>query len=224
MWDFGNDFEVLAAARAEGLEAGEDYERIIQNFDMNALLNREIDVAEAMIYNEYAQLLETPNEETGELYKPEDLVVIDYNDVGTSMLQDAIWARDLWLAQEGNEDIATRFLAASFEGWQYCRDNPADCADIVAQNGSILGSGHQAWMMNEINGLIWPSPDGIGALPVDKWDRTVQIMLDSGILAEDPGDGAYRTDLADAARALIDGDVTGADFQKAAVEVTPGGE
>ena len=84
---------------------------------MNAFLNREIDVAEAMIYNEYAQVLETENPDTGELYQPEDLIVIDYNDVGTAMLQDAIWAREAWLAEEGNEDIATRFLAASFRGW-----------------------------------------------------------------------------------------------------------
>ena len=85
----------------------------------------------AMIYNEYAQVLETTNPATGELYQPEDLNVINYNDVGTAMLQDAIWARAAWLAEPGNEDIATKFLAASFEGWQYCRDNPDECVDIV---------------------------------------------------------------------------------------------
>ena len=224
MWDFGNDYEVIAATRAVGLEPGEDYTRVIQDFNMNAFLNREIDVAEAMIYNEYAQVLEAPNPETGELYQPEDMNVIDYNEVGTAMLQDAIWARESWLAEEGNADIATRFLAASFKGWQFCRDNPADCVEIVTNNGSILGQGHQAWMMNEINALIWPSPDGIGALPVETWDRTVQIMLDAGIIANDPGEGVYRTDLADAARAMLEGDATGETFEKAVVEVTPGGE
>jgi NitT/TauT family transport system substrate-binding protein len=223
MWDFGNDFEVIAAGRAVGLEPGEHYTRVIQDFNMNAFLNREIDVAEAMIYNEYAQVLEAPNPETGELYQPEDMNVIDYNEVGTAMLQDAVWAREAWLAEEGNEDIAVRFLAASFRGWQHCRDNPAECVEIVTNSGSILGLGHQAWMMNEINALIWPSPDGIGALPVETWDRTVQIMLDAGIIATDPGD-VYRTDLADAARAMLEGDVIGAGFEKAVVEVTPGGE
>lgn len=226
MWDFGNDYEVLAAGRLFGLEPGEDYERIIQNFDMNAFLNREIDVAEAMIYNEYAQVLETIDPETGELYQPEDMVVIDYNEVGTAMLQDAIWARDSWLAEEGNEDIATRFLAASFKGWAHCRDNPDDCAEIVANAGSILGTGHQAWMMNEINALIWPSPDGIGTLPQDTWETTVQIMLDAGIISEDPGDAAYRTDLSEAARGMVtdEVDLVGADFEKAVVEPTVGGE
>ena len=33
----------------------------------------------------------------------------------TAMLQDAIFARASWLAEEGNEDVATRFLRASSE-------------------------------------------------------------------------------------------------------------
>ena len=58
VWDFGNDYEIIAAGRKVGLEAGTDYERVIQPFDMSLLLNRQIDAAEAMIYNEYAQVLE----------------------------------------------------------------------------------------------------------------------------------------------------------------------
>ena len=99
---------------------------------MTLLLPKQIDVAEAMIYNEYAQVLEATNPATGALYQPTDLNVIDYNArVGTAMLQDAIWARDAWLSQPGNEDIATSFLRASFQGWKYCRDNPAECVQYT---------------------------------------------------------------------------------------------
>jgi NitT/TauT family transport system substrate-binding protein len=34
VWDFGNEFEVTAAAKQAGLEAGTDYEKVIQPFDM----------------------------------------------------------------------------------------------------------------------------------------------------------------------------------------------
>lgn len=227
VWDFGNEFEVTAAARAVGLEPDTDFERVIQEFNMSALLNREIDAAEAMTYNEYAQVLETVNPATGELYQPEDLVVIDYNEVGTAMLQDAIHARASWLAEEGNEDIAVRFLAGAFQGWAHCRDNPADCVQFTVDAGSTLGTGHQNWMMNEINALIWPSPDGIGAVPQDTWDTTVQIMLDSGLVGAAPGEDAVRGDLTEAAWALLADsgvDLFGAEFQKGTVEVTPGGE
>ena len=223
VWDFGNEFEVTAAASAVGLEQGVDYERVIQAFDMVAFLNREIDVAEAMIYNEYAQVLETVNPATGELYQPEDLNVIDYNDVGTAMLQDAIFARAAWLAEEGNEDVAERFLRASFRGWIACRDDPDACIQYTVDAGSTLGEGHQAWMMNEINALIWPSPAGIGIMNADLWQQTVDISLESGIIAAAPPAEAYRTDLAEAALEGL-ADATGEGFAKGTVEVTPGGE
>ena len=224
VWDFGNEFEVTAAARAEGLEQDVDYTKVIQPFDMSLLLNDEVDVAEAMIYNEYAQVLETVNPDTGELYQPDDLTVIDYNEVGTAMLQDAIFARAGWLAEEGNEDVATRFLRASFRGWIYCRENPEDCIQYTVDAGSTLGAGHQAWMMNEINPLIWPSPDGIGILDADQWQQTVDISLESEIITAEPPAEAYRTDLAEAALEGIEEDTTGEDFTKGTVEVTPGGE
>lgn len=227
VWDFGNEYEVTAAAAEAGLEAGTDFEKVIQPFDMGLLLNREIDVAEAMIYNEYAQVLETVNPETGELYQPENLVVIDYNDVGTAMLQDAIHTRAGWLAEEGNEDIAARFLAGAFKGWAYCRDNPADCVQFTVDAGSTLGLGHQNWMMNEINALIWPSSGGIGALPQETWDKTIEISVNAGIISAPPAEGAFRTDITEAAWALLadDGvDLFGEGFTKGTVEVTPGGE
>ena len=224
VWDFGNEFEVTAAARQEGLEEGTDYEKVIQPFDMLLFLSRDIDVAEAMIYNEYAQVLEAENPDTGELYQPEDMNVIDYNEVGTAMLQDAIFARAEWLAEEGNEDIAERFLRASFRGWIHCRDNPDDCIEFTVNAGSTLGTGHQTWMMNEINALIWPSPDGIGMLDSGLWDQTVDISLESEIIAEEPPSDAYRTDLAQAALDGIDEEATGDGYTKGTVEVTPGGE
>jgi NitT/TauT family transport system substrate-binding protein len=224
VWDFGNEFEVTAAGRAVGLEEGTDYTKVIQPFDMTLLLSREIDVAEAMIYNEYAQVLEATNPDTNALYKPDDLNVINYNEVGTAMLQDALFARAAWLAEAGNADTAVKFLRATFRGWIYCRDNAADCVTMVLAAGSTLGAGHQTWQLNEINALIWPSPDGIGQLDSALWDQTVQIALDSGIIQNQPPAEAFRTDLATSALEGISEDAKGTDFTKGTVEVTAGGE
>jgi len=224
VWDFGNEFEVTAGATKAGLTQGTDYEKVIQPFDMSLLLNREIDVAEAMVYNEYAQVLEATDPKTGALYQPSDLNVIDYNEVGTAMLQDAIFARAAWLAEPGNEDIATKFLAGAFEGWLYCKDNQQDCVDMTMAAGPTLPAGHQAWQLNEVLPLVFPSADGIGAMPTATWDQTVQIATTAGIITAPPADGAYRTDLATAARALITGDTTGTGFTKGTVTVTAGGK
>ena len=223
VWDFGNEFEVTAGAKKAGLEQGTDYEKVIQPFDMTLLLSKQIDVAEAMIYNEYAQVLEAKNPETGNLYQPGDLNVINWNDEGTAMLQDALFARASWLAQAGHEDIAIRFLRASFQGWIYCRSNPADCVDYTLKAGSTLGKGHQTWQLNEVNALVWPSPNGIGIMDPALWQQTVDVSIGAGIIKDAPPAEAYRTDLATKALEGITDDTKGTDFQKGVVEVTEGG-
>jgi NitT/TauT family transport system substrate-binding protein len=223
-WGFGNEYEVTAGALKYNLKEGTDYNKVVQPFDMSLLLNRQVDVAEAMIYNEYAQVLEATNPTTNALYQPSDLNVIDYNEVGTAMLQDALFARDAWLKQPGNEDIAVKFLRASFRGWAFCRDNAAKCIEYTVAAGSTLGAGHQAWMMNEINPLIWPSPNSIGAMPTDTWAQTVSVAKAANIITADPDAGAYRTDLADKARQGVTEDLKGANFQKGTVQVTAGGK
>lgn len=226
-WGFGNEWEVFAALRQAGIEPDDASQVTIvqQPFDMALLLNREIDVAQAMNYNEYAQLLEATNPETGELYQPEDFTVFNYNEIGTAMLQDHIFARESWLAEEGSEDIAVRFLRASFKGWIYCRDNLDECVNIVLDNGPTLGEGHMRWQLNEVNGLIWPSPAGIGMLDNALYQQTVDIAVEFGVIANPPDEAAMRTDLAQQALdGMSDLDTTGAEFQKQAVEVTAGGE
>ena len=52
------------------------------------------------------------------------------------MLQDAIFASEAWLAQPGNEDIRRQVPEASYKGWKFCRDNAAECVDIVLKNGA----------------------------------------------------------------------------------------
>jgi len=223
VWDFGNEHEVVAGARKVGLEVGTDYERVIQDFNMDALLGRQIDVAEAMTYNEYAQVLEAINPDTGKLNQPEDLNVIDWNEVGSAMLQDAVFARKAWLAEPGNEEVATKFLKGTLRGWIYCRDNPDKCVDYVLELGPTLGKGHQAWQMNEVNPLIWPSPNGVGVTDQAAWDQTITIAKEGKILKSDPAEGAFRNDLVEAALAAITEDTKGESYQKGTVEVTEGG-
>ncbi|MYB45297.1 MAG: ABC transporter substrate-binding protein [Acidimicrobiia bacterium] len=223
-WGFGNEYELTAAIEKFGVNVGE---LVAQSFDMEALLNREIDAAEAMIYNEYAQVLEATNPATGELYQPSDLTVIDFNDpsIATAMLQDAIWVTEAYA--EDNADTVEAFLRASFRGWIYCRDNPDSCVDIVLAAGPTLGRSHQTWQMNEINGLIWPSPLGIGVMDGALWQQTVDVATSQGVIQGVPPAGSYRTDFAqNAVDALEDDglDTVGNSWQRVTVELNPGGE
>ena len=223
-WGFGNEFELTAAINRFNVA---DVNLIQQPFDMSLLLNREVDAAQAMTYNEYAQVLEAVDPNTGELYKPSDLNVINFNDVGTAMLQDAIWVNTDWLAEDGNQEIAEAFLRATFRGWIFCRDNFQACVDIVLANGPALGASHQAWQLNEINKLIWPSPGGIGVMDRDLWDQTVDVATSEGVIEAAPGAGAFRTDLAETALAKLNAeglDTTGNTYQPTTITLNEGGE
>jgi NitT/TauT family transport system substrate-binding protein len=227
VWLAGNEHKLFAALAKNGLDAQTDVEIVNQPFDMNLFLNREVDAAAAMTYNELAQVLETENPDTGELYQLEDLNVVKLEDIGIGSLEDGLFARADWLAEEANQDIAKRFLKASFKGWIYCRDNPDDCVQYVLEAGSTLPEGHQRWMMNEINALIWPAPLGIGIMDPAAWQRTVDVVTEFEVVQSQPSDDGYRTDLAEAAVAELedeDLDVKGEGYTKPEVEVTPGGE
>jgi NitT/TauT family transport system substrate-binding protein len=226
VWLGGNEHKLFAALNKNGIDPQQDVEIVAQPFDMNLFLNREIDAAAAMTYNELAQVLETKNSETGQLYQLDDLNVFKMSDLGTGALEDGIFVRGDWIQDEANQDIAKRFLKASFRGWIYCRDNPEDCLRIVLDNGPTLGEGHQRWQLNEINALIWPAPRGIGIMEPESWEITKQIALDGKVIQKPASDESFRTDLAEAAVEELrndDVDVTGENWQKETVEVTEGG-
>ena len=226
-WGFGNEYELTAALEQEGISG--DVNLVAQSFDMLALLNGDIDVAEAMIYNEYAQVLEAVNPDTGELYQPSDLNVIDFNDVGTAMLQDAVWVNADWIADAANEDIAQRFLEASFRGWIHCLDAFDECVDVVLDNGSTLGRSHQAWQLNEILGLIFPASNGIGVMNESLWNQTVDVATSQipELQGVEISDDAYRTDIAEAAVAALEDqglDVDGSSYERRDIVLEEGGE
>jgi NitT/TauT family transport system substrate-binding protein len=89
------------------------------------------------------------------------------------------------------------------------------------------------WQTNEVNKLIWPSPDGIGYINQEAWDRTAEISLSTPnlegatVITEAPSEGAFTNEIVEAAWALLadmDLDLFGEGFTPIEVELQPGGE
>ncbi len=230
-WGYGNEWELFAGMQKDSVGV-KDISLVQQAFDMNGFLAGDIDAAQAMTYNEYAQVLETKNPKTGKLFQPEDLNVINWNDVGTAMLQDAVWAPSDKLEDADFADQTTKFIKASIKGWIYVRDHPEESAQLVTTAGSKLGQSHQLWMTNEVNKLIWPSTAGIGMVNEDAWKQTVDIALGTKneqgktIITKEPPASAYSNEYVEKALAELaeEGvDVKGSGFSPLTVTLKAGG-
>lgn len=230
-WGFGNEWEIFAAMAAEGLDSS-TVEIITQDFNMNAFLQGDIDAAQAMTYNEYAQLLETVDPDTGELYTPEDFNVISYEDTVGAMLQDAIWADTERLeSDEEYQETTVAFLKAVIKGWAFVRDNPEEASEITIAAGSGWGPSHELWMVNETNKLIWPAENGIGVIDEEAWNRTVDGALsavnESGAspITEEPPASAWTNEYIERAIEELgdEVDTTGESFEPIDVTLNEGG-
>jgi NitT/TauT family transport system substrate-binding protein len=220
-WLGGNQFELFAALTKAGINPNnpKDITIVQQPFDMNLFLKHQVDSASAMTYNELAQVLESG-------VKLSQINVIKMQDVGTGMLEDGIFATASYLKSPANQAIATKIIGASLAGWIYCRDHQAACVGFTLKAGPTLPKGHQTWMMNQINALIWPNTSGIGIMNAADYGRTATIAKQFGVIKKTPS-GAYRTDLAEAAVAGLKKqglDVYGKSWKPANVKVTPGGK
>jgi NitT/TauT family transport system substrate-binding protein len=234
-WGYGDEYELYAGLTKAGLSPS-SVTHVQQAFTMDGFLQGDMVSAQAMIYNEYALVLESTNPATGKLYQPSDLNVINWNKVGTAMLQDGLWANAKKLKSKSYQQMTVKFLTAAFHGWILCGQQPVKCAKDTVAAGKGLAPVHQLWMMNQVNQLIWPSPQGIGLVNTQAWNRTVKIaehtkgdaIVDGGktVLSGAPKPGAYTNTYAEQALANLRKaglDVTGKKYKPITVKLTKGG-
>jgi NitT/TauT family transport system substrate-binding protein len=229
VWCCGNQPELFAALNKNGINPAKSSDVTIVNqpFDMSLFLQKKIDAAAAMTYNELAQVLESKNPATGKLYTLADLNVFKMASpaVGTGMLEDNIFTTEKYLNDPANKTTIVNFLKASFQGWIYCRDHVSDCTNIVLKNGTALGHGHQLWQMNEINKLVWPNSTGVGHVPASAVNQTALIAKTYGVTKK-LAKGATTYAYADQALNQLKGstDIYGLKYKPITVKVTAGGK
>jgi NitT/TauT family transport system substrate-binding protein len=229
VWCCGNQPELFAALNKNGINPAKSSDVTIVNqpFDMSLFLQKKIDAAAAMTYNELAQVLESKNPATGKLYTLADLNVFKMASpaVGTGMLEDNIFTTEKYLNDPANKTTIVNFLKASFQGWIYCRDHVSDCTNIVLKNGTALGHGHQLWQMNEINKLVWPNSTWVGHVPASAVNQTALIAKTYGVTKK-LAKGATTYAYADQALNQLKGstDIYGLKYKPITVKVTAGGK
>ncbi|WP_255604564.1 ABC transporter substrate-binding protein [Oscillochloris sp. ZM17-4] len=199
VWFGGNEYNLLATLSKYSINKDSDLTLVQQPFDMNLLLNKEVDAAAAMTYNELYQVLSAG-------HTIDELNILDYNAEGTAMPEDGIFVSADWLnADAKNKDIAARFLRASFKGWAYCRDNVDACVDYVLKqdSGGVMTKEAQKWQMDEVNKLIWGDPidpnTKIGYLTPELFTFAADTALSFGVIKQAASPDAYTHEIWDMA-------------------------
>ena len=158
-----------------------------QSFDVQPLIQKQADCISVMTYNEYWQLIDAG-------YKPEDLIVFNYTEMGNDLLEDGLYAMEDKLKDPAFEEKMVKFVRASMKGWKYATENPDEAAGIVVENGG-QDENHQKRMMGEVAKLI---DNADGKLIPAAYDRTAKALLDQKIITKEPT-GAWTTAITDKA-------------------------
>jgi NitT/TauT family transport system substrate-binding protein len=166
-------FDALIAR--EGI-APQDFELVSQGWSMDPFLEGDLDVASAMIYNEYHVVLESD-------MSPGDLNVIDYADYGLGFPGDTLFTSRQMVEQ--NPDLCVRMVRASLRGWQYAIDHPEETVDIVLKydESGVQTQEHQISMMKEIARLVSLPIRPLGYTERDDVRQTIDTLLQYGVLS-----------------------------------------
>jgi NitT/TauT family transport system substrate-binding protein len=189
VWFFGNEYPFYAWMNKLGIptEGGADGVTVLkQSFDVQPLIQKQADCISVMTYNEYWQLIDAG-------YKPEDLIVFNYSEMGVDLLEDGLYVMEDKLQDPAFKDKMVRFVRASMKGWEYAIANQEEAAEIVMDNGG-QDENHQVRMMGEVAKLI-DKPDA--KLIEAAYERTAKALLDQKIIEKEPS-GAWTSEITDA--------------------------
>ncbi len=148
---------------------------VSQGWSMEPFLRGDLEVASAMIYNEYHVLLEAG-------IKEEELRIIDYADYGLDFPGDVLFTSRTMVEQ--SPELCTRMVRASLRGWRYAVEHPEEAADIVLKydRSGVQTKEHQLWMMREIAKLVHAPGHQLGYTDEAIMQRMIEVLLHYKVL------------------------------------------
>ena len=190
-WLGGNDYPIYAMLDKYGINKDTEVNIVKQGSTIDDLLNGNLDAISAMSYNELLLVYEAG-------YSEDKVNVIDVNKEGVAMLADCIIANSEWLAKDGNDEIAAKFLKASIKGWKDACENPEEATDIVWKllDQSSTTKEHQLASAKKVAELIAPEgfdSNKIGYMDEEALKITADVSQKFGVISAAPSDEWYTT-------------------------------
>lgn len=178
---WGGDLSI--PPRAFIMKYGLQVKEIPQSYTVNLFLRGGVDVVSAMWYNEYHTILNTGIDS-------EELDVFPLWEYGLNFPEDGLYV--LESTYKKNPGLASAFIKASFEGWQYAFAHPDEALDIVIRHmreaNICANRTHQKWMLSRMQDLIMPgSAKAVsGHLEKKDFDTVADFLLHAGRITKKP--------------------------------------
>lgn len=120
--------------------------------------SRQVAACSAMEYNEYNLILNSPEVDK------DDLVFFRLREMGMDFPEDAIYTTEAMADKD--PEVCRAFVKATFEGWEYARDNPAETLAVVMREvaedpDELVTEDHQRWMQGVCLDSVF-IPEGLG--------------------------------------------------------------
>lgn len=147
-----------------------------QGFSMTPFIEDQLDVASAMIYNEYYMVLAAG-------IQKQDLAIIDYAEYSLDFPGDVLFTSQKHVLND--PDFCLRMVRASIKGWQYALENQDEAVQIVLKHdrSGVATLDHQKKMMHEISKLVKSSGNlKIGQADLDAVSKMINLLVESKVL------------------------------------------
>lgn len=161
-------------------KAGVSVTYVDQGFSLTQLYAGDVDLASVMVYNELALLMEDLDHNINYLRQRSNIWELSPSLLSVPHVHCPVIVKTERLPELA--DKLVRVLRVVSRAWVFCRDNELACVKSYVNSGA-----HFQWQMREINKLIFPSPGGLGVLPVERWDELDAFLVQQGMFASRVG-------------------------------------
>jgi NitT/TauT family transport system substrate-binding protein len=172
---FTGAHNTLAAVLAKQGVGANDVKIVPQAVTMTPFLDRQVDVATVMLFNELNVLRARG--------LGNNIVVISPEDYGVSFPSDAVITNETMI--KDRPKVVQGFMNASLRGWKYAIEHQDEAIDILMKVAPGLDRKHQAAMLAEYAKLVIADAGtsrGVAVLDVPKLEAVRKFQLDRNAL------------------------------------------
>lgn len=154
---------------------------IPQSFSVNLFLRDGVDVASAMLYNEYHTILNAG-------VNPDELTSFFFYEHGLNFPEDGVYTLEKTFKKD--PELSCNFAKASTEGWLYAFSHPEETLDIVLNfmfKANVPANRvHQKWMLERMKDVILFQGTQNGILQQSDYERVAKELFESGLIKQIP--------------------------------------